>query len=138
MRIGLPFDLPPEDRARRALTLLRAGYLGEPNGHVTPDPEATAMLFDGLRRQIDTSVAPGATILWDFTDGEPWHLAIANRATTAARGRVGDPDLVFRCRFEDWVDIAAGRTEPWRALLTRRVRPSGKLRMLARAPKLFG
>jgi hypothetical protein len=33
---------------------------------------------------------------------------------------------------------AAGRIDPWRALLTRRVRPSGKLRMLARAPKLFG
>jgi ribonucleotide reductase beta subunit family protein with ferritin-like domain len=138
MRIGLPFDLPPEDRARRALTLLRAGYLGEPNGHVTADPEATAMLFDGLRRQIDSSVAPSATILWDFTDAEPWHLAIANGATTASPGMVAEPDLVFRCRFEDWVDIAAGRVEPWRALLTRRVRPSGKLRMLARAPKLFG
>jgi ribonucleotide reductase beta subunit family protein with ferritin-like domain len=138
MRIGLPFDLPPEDRARRALTLLRAGYLGEPNGHVTPDPEATAMLFDGLRRQIDTTVAPGATILWDFTDADPWHLAIANGASTASPGRVAEPDLVFRCRFEDWVDIAAGRIEPWRALVTRRVRPSGKLRMLARARKLFG
>jgi ribonucleotide reductase beta subunit family protein with ferritin-like domain len=138
MRIGLPFDLPPEARARRALRLLRAGYLGEPNAHLTPDPEATAMLFDGLRRQIDTSVAPGATILWDFSDAEPWHLVIANGATTASPGRVANPDLVFRCRFEDWLDIAAGRIEPWRALLTRRVRPSGKLRMLARAPRLFG
>src|SRR5947209_18045331 len=61
MRLGLPFDLPPAERARRGLTLLRAGYLGEPNGAVKPNPEATAMLFDGLRRQIDPSVAPGAT-----------------------------------------------------------------------------
>src|SRR5215475_1427264 len=59
MRLGLPFDIPPRERADRALTLLRSGYLGEPNGHVTPNPEATAVLFDGLRRQIDPSIAPG-------------------------------------------------------------------------------
>jgi hypothetical protein len=138
MRIGLPFDLPAEERARRGLTLLRAGYLGEPNGHVTPDAEATALLFDGLRRQIDPSVAPGATILWDFTDAESWHLRIANGSTAAAPGRVESPDLVFRCRFDDWLDIAAGRTEPWRALVTRKVRLRGRLRVLIRAPKLFG
>src|SRR5205807_9528599 len=55
MRVGLPFDLPAEERARRGLTMLRAGYLGEPNGPVTPSPETTALLFDGLRRQIDTA-----------------------------------------------------------------------------------
>src|SRR6201986_1662057 len=51
VRLGLPFDLPAPERARRGLTLLRAGYLGEPNGPVTPNSEATAILFDGLRRQ---------------------------------------------------------------------------------------
>jgi ribonucleotide reductase beta subunit family protein with ferritin-like domain len=137
MRIGLPFDLPPEERARRGLTLLKAGYLGEPNGHVAPDPEATAILFDGLRRQVNASVAPGARIQWDFTDAEPWHLDISNGQTSVAAGRVEKPDLVIRCRFDDWLDLAAGRIEPWKAFVTRRVRPSGKLRMLVRAPKLF-
>jgi ribonucleotide reductase beta subunit family protein with ferritin-like domain len=138
MRVGFPFDETPPERARRALRLLRAGYLGEPNGRVTPDREATAMLFDGLRRQVDPSVAPGAKIMWDFSDAEPWHLAIDNGATAAAPGRVEDPDLVFRCRFEDWLDIAAGRADPLRSVLTGKIRPRGKLRMLARAPKLFG
>jgi Ribonucleotide reductase, small chain/SCP-2 sterol transfer family len=138
MRLGLPFDLPPLERARRGLTLLRAGYLGEPNGPVTPNPEATAMLFDGLRRQIDPSVAPGAKIQWDFSDAEPWHLRIDNGATAVAQGRVEDADLTFHCRLVDWVELAAGRTEPWRALLTGKLRPSGSLRMLMRAPKLFG
>jgi ribonucleotide reductase beta subunit family protein with ferritin-like domain len=138
MRIGMPFDQPPVHRARRALTLLRAGYLGEPNGRVTPDPEATALLFDGLRRQVDASVAPGAKIAWEFSDAEPWHLSLDNGSTSAAPGSVADPDLVFRCRFEDWLDIAAGRTDPWRSLLTGKIRPRGKLRMLARARKLFG
>jgi len=137
LRIGLPFDLPPEERADRALTLLRAGYLGEPNGPVVPDHEATAMLFDGLRRQIDPSVAPGAKIQWDFADAEPWHLRIDDGATSVGPGTVDDPDLVLRCRFRDWIDLAAGRTPPWRALLTRKIRPSGKPRMLVRAPRLF-
>jgi len=138
MRLGLPFDLSPAERAHRGLTLLRAGYLGERSGPVTPNPEATAMLFDGLRRQIDPSVAPGATIQWDFSDAEPWHLRIDNGHTSAAPGKAEHPDLTFHCRLADWVDIAAGRTEPWRALVAGKVRPTGRLRMLIRAPKLFG
>ncbi len=137
LRVGLPFDLPPEERARRGLVLLRAGYLGAPNGPVTPDPDTTALLFDGLARQIDTSVAPGATIQWEFSDADPWHLQIDNGATTVIQGRAPHPDLTLRCKFGDWIDVAAGRTEPWRSLLTGKIRPSGKLRMLARAPKLF-
>ncbi len=138
MRIGLPFDISPAERARRALVMLRAGYLGEPNGRVTPVAEATEMLFDGVVRTLNASVAPGAKIQWEFSDAEPWHLVIANGSSTAAPGRVEDPDLVFRCAFNDWIDLSAGRIEPWRALLTRKIRPSGSLRMLARAPKLFG
>jgi hypothetical protein len=137
LRVGLPFDLPPAERARRGLTLVRAGYLGEPNGRIQPNPEATAMLFDGLRRQLDPSAAPGATIQWEFTDAPPWHVRIDHGSASAAEGRVEHPDLTFRCRFEDWIDLAAGRIEPWRALVLRRIRPSGSLRMLARAPKLF-
>jgi hypothetical protein len=137
MRVGLPFELSPEEQAERGLTLLRAGYLGEPNGRVAPDPEVTAMLFDGLRRQVDTSAAADATIQWNFTDAEPWHLRIDDGATSVAPGRVEDADLVFRCRFQDWVDIAAGRADPWRLLLLGKLRPSGKLRLLLRARKLF-
>ncbi len=137
MRLGLPFDLPPLERARRGLTMLRAGYLGEPGAPVTPNPEATALLFDGLRRQINSSVAPGAKILWDFSDAEPWHLQIDNRRTSVSTGPVTDPDLTFHCRLVDWIEITSGRMEPWRALLTGKVRPSGRLRMLLKAPKLF-
>jgi SCP-2 sterol transfer family len=138
MRLGLPFDLPAAERARRGLTLLRAGYLGEPNGPIAPNPEATAMLFDGLRRQVDPAAAPGAVIQWDFSDAEPWHLRIDNGASTVAPGRAERPDLTFHCRLVDWVDIAAGRTDPWRALVRGKVRPTGSLRMLMRTRRLFG
>jgi ribonucleotide reductase beta subunit family protein with ferritin-like domain len=138
MRVGMPFDLPAEERARRGLAMLRAGYLGEPNGPVTPNHEVTALLFDGLSRQLDPSVAPGATIQWEFADAEPWHVRINGERPIAEAGRVADPDLTFNCRFQDWLDLSAGRIEPWRAALTGKVRPRGKLRMLLRAPKLFG
>jgi len=137
MRVGLPFDLPPAERARRGLAMLRAGYLGAPNGPVKPDAAVTELLFDGLRRQIDTSVAPGATIQWKFTDAEPWHVRIADGTASAGPGLAEHPDLTFRCRFQDWLDVTAGRTEPWRAALTGKIRPRGSLRMLLRTPKLF-
>ena len=89
MRLGLPFDLPPAARAERGLTLLRAGYLGDRNGGVKPNAEATAMLFDGLRRQIDPSVAPGATIQWDFSDAEPWHLQVGGASVPSGKVRAG-------------------------------------------------
>ena len=138
MRLGFPFDLPPAERARRGLTLLRAGYLGEPGGRVEPNPEATAILFDGLRRQIDPTVAPATTIQWEFSDAEPWHLRIDNGKTSVAPGRTERPDLTFHCRLGDWVDLTAGRIPPWRALLAGKVRPTGRARMLLRARKLFG
>jgi hypothetical protein len=138
LRVGLPFDVSPEERARRGLTLLRAGYLGERRNGITPNPEATALLFDGLRRSVDAAQAPGATIQWEFTDAEPWHLRLDREHPSVGPGRLEHPDLVFRCRFEDWLDLVAGRVEPWRALISGRIRPRGKVRMLARAPKLFG
>ncbi len=137
LRIGFPFDLPAEERARRGLTLLRAGYLGERRNGVRADPEATALLFDGLRRTVDASKAPGATIQWEFTDAEPWYLRLDPGTPSVGQGRLEAPDLVLRARFEDWLDLAAGRTEPWKALATGRLRPSGKLRMLLRARALF-
>ena len=138
LRVGMPFDVPPAERARRGLVMLRAGYLGQPNGPVKPDREVTALLFDGLTRQLDPSVAPGATIQWKFSDAEPWHVRINDGSAEAAPGPVEHPDLTFSCRFQDWLDVAAGRVDPLRATLTGRIRPHGKLRMLLRARKLFG
>jgi ribonucleotide reductase beta subunit family protein with ferritin-like domain len=137
LRVGMPFDLPPEERARRGLAMLRAGYIGEPNGGAKPDPEVTRILFESLCKQVDTSAAPGATIQWDFSDAEPWYVRIIDGRAEAEMGRAPSADLTFSCRLTDWLDLSAGRTEPWRAALTGKIRPHGKLRLLLRAPKLF-
>jgi ribonucleotide reductase beta subunit family protein with ferritin-like domain len=137
MRVGLPFDVPAQERARRGLTMLRAGYLGEPNGAVRPDREASEYMFDGLRRQFNTAAAPRMTIQWDFTDAEPWQLRVENGSAQVIPGRAEHADLVLRSRFQDWVDVVAGRADPVRQILSGRIRPRGGIRTLLRGPKLF-
>jgi Alkyl sulfatase C-terminal len=131
--------MPPADRARRGLDMLRAGYLGEANGPPARDPEAMAMLFDSVRRNVDLRRAPdGPFVLqWEFPDAEPWHVRLDNGSTAAVPGRAAHVDLEFRCRFEDWVDVVAGRLDPRRAVATGRLRPKARPRALWRARGLF-
>ena len=79
---------------------------------------------------------PG-TILWDFTDAEPWHLVVANGDTRFEPGRPGSPTVTLRCSYEDWADVFAKREHPLRLAATRRLRPSGDMRWLWRARRMF-
>jgi ribonucleotide reductase beta subunit family protein with ferritin-like domain len=137
--LPLPFDLPPRERGERVIALLEANMLGEKLAPPTQDPEAISILFDSVRRQSRPSLVPsGTTIQWEFSDADPWSLHVDNGTTSVNQGRVADPDLVLRCRFEDWVDIVAGRQDPRRAMLRGRLRPRGSLRVLLRMPALLG
>jgi ribonucleotide reductase beta subunit family protein with ferritin-like domain/putative sterol carrier protein len=136
----IPLDLTPRERSERAIALLQAGVLGEKTGPPARDPETVAMLFDLIKRSIDTTASPdgGATIQWDFKDADPWHVTIDNGSTRAEKGRMESADLVLRCGFEDWVDVVARRQDPRIAIATGKLRPKGSLRMLWRMQKLFG
>jgi ribonucleotide reductase beta subunit family protein with ferritin-like domain len=138
----LPFppEMSPEERAVRAITLLHAGILGEKNGPPSRDPEIMGFLFDSVQRSVNPEGTGGrpATIQWDFKDAEPWFLRIDNGSSQAEQGRAGDPDLTFVCRYEDWVNVAAGREDPRLAMLKGKLRPKGSLRLLLRARKIFG
>jgi hypothetical protein len=120
--------------------MLQAGYLGEKNGPPQKDPEKVGLLFDLISRSVDKSAAPpgGATIAWDFADAEPWFIRIDNGSTAVQQGRLENADLVLRCKFEDWVDIIAGRRDPRIAMATGKLRPKGSVRLLLRMSKLFG
>ena len=135
----MPMDLPPRQRAERGLAMLRYGFLGEPNGAPARDPEAMRVLFDSIRRNVDLRRAPdGPFVLqWDFPDAEPWHVRLDNGSTAAAPGRSEHVDLELRCRYDDWVDVVAGRLDPRRAVATGRLRPRGNPRALWRARGLF-
>ena len=116
------------ERAERGLAMLRAGYLGPRDGPPARDPEAMAMLFDSVRRNVDLRRAPdGPFVLqWEFPDAEPWHVRLDNGSTAAAPGRAPHVDLELRCRFDDWVDVVAGRLDPRKAVATGRLRPRAK------------
>ena len=135
----MPMDLPPRQRAERGLAMLRYGFLGEPNGPPARDPEAMRVLFDSIRRNVDMRHAPdGPFVLqWDFPDAEPWHVRLDSGSTAAAPGRAPHVDLELRCRYDDWVDVVAGRLDPRRAVATGRLRPRGNPRALWRARGLF-
>ena len=132
-------DLPVEQRAERGLAMLRAGFLGEKNGGAARDPESMALLFDSVRRAVDPRTAPEGpmTLQWEFPDAEPWHLRLDNGSTAAGAGRVPDPDVELVVRFDDFVDVIAGRLDPKRALATRRLRLKGSPRALWRARGVF-
>ena len=129
-----------QERAERALAMLRAGYLGEKNGGAARDPRSMALLFDSIRRAVDPRTAPDVpmTLQWEFPDAEPWHLRLDNGSTAAAPGRAPAPDVELRVAFDDWVDLTAGRLDPKKAVATRRLKVKGSPRALWRARGVFG
>ena len=100
-----PFDLsqPHVERAKRAITLLRAGVVGEPVANPDSSPETQALLFDVIARSANTDAVNGqpVTIQWRFSDAAPWYIRIDNGATEAVQGEAPEPepdpgDLVAR------------------------------------------
>jgi Ribonucleotide reductase, small chain/SCP-2 sterol transfer family len=138
--VPYPYDLEPDERARRMIAMLEAGLIGEGNGAPARDPATMERLFDMLRRGVDTRYTPPdpLTLQWDFPDAEPWHLHVSNGDTAAAPGFAEHPDVTLRVRYEDFVDVFAGRLDPRRAMLTGRLRPHGSVKALWATRKLFG
>ena len=137
--VPIPVDLSHTDRALRGVALLEAGILGKPEVPRRRDAETMALLFDSMRRAVDHRHAPARPVVlqWEFPDAEPWHLRVDNGASAAAPGRAPDPDVTFRVRYDDWVDVVGGRADARRLLATARLRPRGSLRSLWSTRNLF-
>jgi hypothetical protein len=138
--IPYPYDLEPDERARRMIAMLEAGLIGEGNGAPPRDPATMELLFDMLRRGVDPRHTPPAplTLQWDFPDAEPWHLRVAGGDAAAEPGFAEHPDVTLTVRYNDFVDVFAGRLDPRRAMLTGKLRPHGSVRALWSARRLFG
>ncbi|GAC1436004.1 MAG: hypothetical protein NVSMB51_06520 [Solirubrobacteraceae bacterium] len=139
----LPLDMTPIERSRRGHALVRAGVLGERTEPTWRDPETVALLFDSVRRQVDPrhGLARPVTVQWEFPadpDVPTWHLRIDNGSTAAHAGPAGHADIRLQTSYQDWADIVGGRLDARRALLSRRLRPKGDLRLLAKLPRIFG
>jgi hypothetical protein len=137
LRLPVRFDLPTREAAERGIKLLRAGLVGpDPPTH---DPEATDIMWDSIAHQADPSVVRAGTVIqWDFSDADPWYLTLSNGATRVIQGRADRPTLTFRCKFDDWADVVAGRADPRIQMLRRKLRPRGSLRVLVKMPQIMG
>jgi ribonucleotide reductase beta subunit family protein with ferritin-like domain len=138
--LPMPFEKTTRERAERQVLLLRSGMIGAKNGGVSHEPEAVEALFDTVRLAVDTRHLPSkpTTIAWDFTDHAPWALRLADGTASTQQRPADGADLTFRCRLEDFVDVFAGREDPRMAMLKRKLRPRGDVRVLMRMQKLFG
>jgi putative sterol carrier protein len=133
-----PPEMTPSERADYGIAMLQAGFIGPPNGEPPRDPASLELLMTSVARAIDTRRAPSAfTVQWEFADAEPWHVHVDNGSTHAGAGRAASVDLEVRCRYEDWVEVVAGRLDPRRALATGKLRPHGSPRALWAARTLF-
>jgi ribonucleotide reductase beta subunit family protein with ferritin-like domain len=134
-----PLEMSAAERADYGLAMLRAGFIGPPNGEPPRDPAAMELLFTSVARAVDQRTAPDGpfVVQWEFADAEPWHVVVDNGSTAAAAGRAPAVDVELRCRFEDFVDIVAGRLDSRRAVATRRLRLHGSPRALWAARGLF-
>jgi hypothetical protein len=136
--LGMSADMSAEERSQDLLVLLQAGVLGEKKGPPASGEPVLRAMFNQLRVAANPEGAPSEpfTVQWDFADADPWALRVDNGSTRAEPGRAESPDMTFRCRFEDWADVFAGREGPQKLLVRRRLRVK-PLRMLWRSSDLF-
>jgi len=133
-----PLEGTPMERSIRSKRMVKAGYLGEKLGPPSKDPEDVELLFASMAGSfMPEKAADSGVVQWDFADAEPWHIVVDNGSTRAVRGRHDKPDARFEVRFEDWVDVIAGHTEPRKLLMRGKLRPRGDYRWLFKNRHMF-
>ncbi len=134
------YGLPPETRVRNGLRLVQGGVLGEKNGPPKQRPRddgGAVRVARGEHRAAQRARRAGH---------DP--VGLRRCRAVASRGRqrrhaasspdgVEAPTVTLRCRYEDWADVFAKREHPLRLAATRRLRPSGDMRWLWRARRMF-
>jgi len=137
-----PFDpeASAEDVAKNQVKLMEAGILGPPEAVPQADPEMQRLYFDVVKRAANTKAANGSPLVyqWRFTDAEPWHLVIDNGSTRAEPGEAPNPTVTLETSWADFVSTSKPDANPLKLVLTRRIRPRGSIREIARMRKVFG
>jgi hypothetical protein len=136
-----PFDTsrPHAERAQRAIALLRAGVVGEPVANPDSSPEVQELLFDIIARSANGDAVNGqpVTIQWRFSDAAPWYVRIHNGSSEAVQGEAPDPSLTLETSWRDFLEVSSYGGDARRALLRRKLRPHGSLRVLWKMPRIF-
>lgn len=132
-------SLPYEERARRVLTLVRDGVIGDDRREPVVSRASFEILFEGMARatDLDTARSLDGPVEWSFTDAEPWHLVVTDDHVEAKLGRAGAPALRLESSAADWAKMVVGRADARWGLLTRRLKVHGPFAAKKKLPKLF-
>jgi Ribonucleotide reductase, small chain/SCP-2 sterol transfer family len=136
-----PFDpeASAEEVAQNQVKLMEAGILGPPEATPEASPEMQRLYFDVVKRAADPKPANGSKLVyqWRFTDADPWHLVLDNGSTRAEPGEAPNPTLTLEANWADFVSMSKPNANPMKMVLTRRIRPRGSIREIARMRKVF-
>ncbi|MDX6603908.1 MAG: ribonucleoside-diphosphate reductase beta chain [Solirubrobacterales bacterium] len=136
-----PAEISEQDVAAAQVKLILAGIVGDPDGPPPKsDPESMRLYFDLVSRVANPAAANGSPLVyqWKFTDAEPWHLILDNGSTRAEPGLAPSPTVTIESTWADWVASGKPGANPLKFIATRRLRPHGSLREIARMRKVFG
>ena len=136
-----PAEISEEDVASAQVKLILAGIVGSPDGPPPrKDAESMRLYFDLMSRVADPAAANGTPLVyqWKFSDAEPWHLVLDNGSTRAEPGLATSPTVTIESTWADWVASGKPGANPLKFIATRKIRPHGSLRELARMRKVFG
>jgi hypothetical protein len=136
-----PFDpeASAEEVAQNQVKLMEAGILGPPEATPEATPEMQRLYFDVVQRAADPTAANGSKLVyqWRFTDADPWHLVLDNGSTRAEPGEAPNPTVTLEASWADFVSTSKPEANPLKLVLTRRIRPRGPIREIARMRKVF-
>jgi hypothetical protein len=138
-----PFDpdKTEDELAHDQVKMMLGGILGPSDGSATPstDPELMRLYFGMTARVADPTAATDGPLVyqWKFSDAPPWHLVIDNGSTRAEPGLAADPAVTIESTWTDWLASTKPDAKPLKLLLSRKIRPHGNLRELARMRKVF-
>lgn len=132
---------PPEEQADRLFDLIEGNVIGTDEA-----PSINEKAMDALFASVaDLAVSTRArhprsacAIQWIFDEAAPRYLELhPGKKPRVAVGKHTQPRLTLHCSAADWVRIAGGRLDQQRAVLTRRLRPSGDVRLLLQLPRIL-
>jgi hypothetical protein len=138
-----PFDpeMPEDEVAKRQVKMLMAGIVGtEPNSRrPESSPELQRLYFDVIARSADPSAANGSPLVyqWRFSDADPWHVVVDNGSTRAEPGEAPNPTVTLESSWADWVACGNPEGNALKMMVSRRLKPRGSVRELARMRKVF-
>ena len=138
-----PFDpeMPEDEVAKRQVKMLMAGIVGTQPNSRRPEssPELQSLYFDVIARSADPSAANGSPLVyqWHFSDADPWHVVVDNGSTRAEPGEAPNPTVTLESSWADWVACGNPEGSALKMMVSRRLKPRGNVRELARMRKVF-